>query len=87
MIPADILVVLFIALIAAAAWAVLAGLGAKIAAKRMGLLNRRSLPSGERAHSAPAAALAGHRARFLPETTPAPIRPDVRGPCEESAVF
>ena len=33
----------------------------------------RSLQSGARAtHSAPAVALAGQRARFLPETTPAP---------------
>ena len=39
MIPADILILLFLVLAAAAAWAVLAGLGAKIAAKRARLVN------------------------------------------------
>ncbi len=38
MIPADILVVLFVLLTVAAAWAVLAGLGARIAAKRQRLV-------------------------------------------------
>ncbi len=38
MIPADILIVLFVLLVVAAAWAVLAGLGAKIEAKRARLV-------------------------------------------------
>ena len=38
MIPADILLALFVVLVVAAAWTVLAGLGAKIAQRRQALL-------------------------------------------------
>ena len=50
MIPANILIVLFVLLVVAAAWAILAGLGAKIAAKRARLVEPR-YPGNSRAFS------------------------------------
>ena len=49
--------------------------------------HRSSSLSGERAHCAPAVALAAKRAVLPDELTPAPTRPDVRGPCEGPAAF
>ncbi len=73
MIPADILTALIVLFILVVPFAVLAGLGVKIAAKRQVDIEHRSPPSGARAtHSASAAALAGQRAD-LPELTPAPM--------------
>ncbi len=87
MIPADILTALIVLFIVVVPLVVLAGLGVKIAAKRQVDIEHRSPPSGARAtHSASAAALAEQRAD-LPKLTPAPIRPDVRGPCDEPAAF
>ena len=100
MIPEDILTALIVLFVVVVPFVAMAGLGAKIAAKRArpggvdpNETQHRATPRfhrdprcGVRAPSAPVVALAEHRAN-LPKLTPAPIRPDVRGPCDEPAAF